>query len=275
MTAQTVYIDGDILPYKVGFATQTSLWLLDKVGEHTCSPAFIFRGKTGVNRVLKQDPDFDITERFFVEEPIQAIETLKLAIQNIVRASQCDLFKVVVSGPDNFRDKIATIQPYKGNRTDFVKPVHWQLLRDWLEEKPYTIVSEGEEADDVLSRAMLAGHVGATIDKDLDNTPGTHYNFNKGIRYEITQAEADRNFYRQCLTGDTADHIPGIRGIGPKTADKLLPVGGTPEDMERTVYEQYQKQYGDEAFAALTEVGRLLWMRREEGELWEPIAVRE
>jgi len=267
--AQTVYIDGDILPYKVGFATQQSIWMMDKVGEHTCSPAFVFRGKTGMNRVLKEDPEFDITERFFVEEPIQAIETLKLMLQNIVQGSKCELFKVVISGPTNFRDDIATIQPYKGNRTDFVKPVHWQLLRDWLAEKPYTIISDNEEADDVLSRAMLAGHVGATIDKDLNNTPGTHYNFNKGILYDVSPDEAIRNFYLQCLTGDTADHIPGIRGIGPAKAGKALPPGLLPDEMERRVLEFYTKAYPEDPRAALTEVGRLLWMRREEEELWE------
>ena len=26
----------------------------------------------------------------------------------------------------------------------------------------------------------------------------------------------------QCLTGDSSDNIPGIRGIGPKKADKIL-----------------------------------------------------
>jgi len=269
---QEVYIDGDILPYKVGFATQTSLYRLDKVGRETCSPAFIFRGKTGMNRVLKIDPEFDVTERFFVEEPIQAIETLKLALQNIVKGSRCEIFKVVISGDTNFRDEVATIQPYKGNRTDFVKPVHWQLLRDWLADKPYTIITDNEEADDVISRAMIAGHVGATIDKDLNNTPGDHYNFNKGEHYHVTEAEANRNFYLQLLTGDTADHIPGIRGIGPAKAGKALPEGLSTSEMESRVLSFYEEAYGpDRAVAALREVGQLLWMRREEGEMWEPI----
>ena len=30
------------------------------------------------------------------------------------------------------------------------------------------------------------------------------------------------NLMRQCLTGDTADNIPGIKGIGSKKADKIL-----------------------------------------------------
>lgn len=268
---QTVYLDGDMLPYRVGFSTQRTIYRLDKEGEQSCSPVFIGKGKAKINKYMAEDPDLLLTERLFVETPAQALTTLRLAIQNIVHGSGCELFKVVLSGKENFRNEIATIQPYKGNRVDFEKPHHWQLLRDWLEAQPYTIIAEGEEADDVLSRAMIAGHVSASGDKDLNNTPGDHYNFNKGERYYVTEDEAMANFYRQCLTGDTADHIPGIRGIGPKRAANLVQVGMSAEEMETAVLEVYRKTYGDRAVEALTEVGRLLWMRRVPDEMWEPV----
>lgn len=267
-----VYIDGDVLPYKVGFSTQHSIFRLDEVGLHSCSPVFICQGKTKVNRFLKECPDLLLSERLFVESPMQAITTLKNAIQNIVQGSQCEMFKVVISGEGNFREKVATIQKYKGNRENFEKPRNWQLLRDWLADKPYTIIAEGEEADDVISRAMMAGHVGATIDKDLDNTPGLHYNFNKGVRYEVTEEEAMRNFYTQCLTGDTADNIPGIRGIGPAKAGKILSECSDRNEYEEAVLRVYREKY-DDPVAALTEVGQLLWMRREEEEMWTPLCV--
>jgi len=265
-----LYIDGDILPYRVGFATQRTIYVLDLEGEHTCSPFLITRSKRQVTKYVKENPGVLVHEYFYVEEPIQAINTLKLMIQSIVKGSGCHRFKVVVSGPTNYREEIATIQKYKGNRDGSEKPVHWQMLRDWLETMPYTIVTDNEEADDVLSRAMMAGHVGASIDKDLNNTPGTHYNFVKGEIYEVSDEQASRNFYTQCLTGDTADHIPGIRGIGPAKAAKLLTGKNDVASMERTVLEEYAKHY-DDPVAALTEVGQLLWMRRKENEMWKPV----
>lgn len=267
-----VYIDGDILPYRVGFATQRTVYIVDIEGEHSCSPFFTTTSKRRVNKYL-EFPEVSVTTHFVVEEPMQAINTLKLNIQGIVRGCKATHFKVVVSGEKNFREDIAKIKPYKGNRKDFVKPIHWQMLRDWLETMPYTIVTEGEEADDVISRAMMDGHIGATIDKDLDNTPGIHYNFNKKELYEVTEAQARRNFYTQCLTGDTADNIPGINGIGPVKAAKLLQGCFTIEEYEAVVLDEYRKVYANYV-EALTEVGQLLWMRRKEGELWQPSSVQ-
>jgi hypothetical protein len=266
---QTAYIDGDILPYKVGFATQRMIYLLDVEGEHSCSHLLVTKSKAKVTKFLKATPDLLVTTLFFIEEPLQAINTLKLSLNGIVKGSGCKAFKVVLSGKDNFREQVATIQKYKGNRDGSEKPYHWQLLRDWLAEKSYTIISEGEEADDVLSKAMMQGHVGCTIDKDLNNTPGDHYNFNKQEKYHVTEEEAMHNFYTQCLTGDTADHIPGVKGIGPAKAKKLLSGCITKEDYESCVRRAYKGAYVHPV-EALTEIGQLLWMRRKEGEVWLP-----
>lgn len=264
-----VYIDGDILPYKVGFKTQRMLYRLDLEGLHTCSPFLITSSKREVSRVMNKVPNLIVSWAFFVEEPLQALETLKRSIQNIVKGSQCNRFKVVLSGDTNFREDIATIQKYKGNRDDSVKPHHFEYLRDWLKEMPYTIISDNEEADDVLSKAMMQGHVGATIDKDLNNTPGLHYNFNTNERYEVDALTASYNFYRQMLVGDRADNIPGIKGVGAVTAHKLLTDCKTANEMEDVIYEKYEEVY-EKPIEAMTEVGRLLWMRRVDNEMWTP-----
>ncbi len=267
----TLHIDGDILPYKVGFATQRTVYMLDVEGAHSCSPLLITRSKIKVNKWLKECPDLLVTEFFYVESAIQAINTLKLNIQGIVAGAGAKRFKVVVSGDTNFREEIATIQPYKGNRTGMEKPRHWEMLRNWLLEMPYTIVAENEEADDVLSKACMQGHPIATIDKDLNNTPGWHYNFNKNEKYYVTEDEARFNFYAQCLTGDTADHIPGIKGIGPKKAEKLLAGLDDEAAMEAAVLAAYKRSGIEDAVGRLTEVGQLLWMRRVDNEMYYPI----
>ena len=265
---RVAYIDGDILPYKVGFATQRTIYTLSVEGLHSCSPFLITKSKVKVNKYVKEFPHYKVDTIQYLESEIQAVNTLKLNIQGIVQGSGCDRFKVVISGETNFREEIATIQKYKGNRDGSEKPHHWKMLREWLEGKPYTIISENEEADDVLSKAMMNGHVGCTIDKDLDNTPGFHYNFNKKLRYEVTEAEAMYNFYAQMLTGDKADNIPGIKGIGPKTAEKLFIRCHDADDYESVIHGIYEKHYPC-PWTAMTEVGRLLWMRRVDGEMWE------
>ena len=227
---KSLYIDGDILLYKVGFSVEDR----------------------GTGRV---------------ESDFATIVTMKLAILNVCRAIDYPSFAVVISGENNFREKVATIQPYKGNRSDKAKPIQYQLLRDWVLSRPYTILAEGEEADDVLSIACMQGATIATIDKDLDNTPGWHYNWNKNLVYEVTEEEALRNFYTQCLTGDTADNIPGVRGIGPVKAKKLLEGCSTPKEYEDAILKAYEGKYEDPR-KALTEIGQLLWMRREVGEMW-------
>lgn len=263
-----VWIDGDILPYQIGFATQRTVYIVEVEGEHS-APLLVTRKKVEVNKYLKLNPDLLVSEVFLVEEAAQALATLKLHITNIVIGSGCERFKVVLSGKDNFRNRVANIQAYKENRKGFQKPEHFDMLRQWLSERPYTIFSEDEEADDVISKAMVQGKLGATIDKDLNNTPGWHYNFNNNEVYYVDEDTANRNFYKQMLTGDRTDNIPGVRGIGPKGADKLIDPCRTVKEMEEAVFEAYSKVYPN-PYGAMVEIGQLLWMRREDNEWWHP-----
>ena len=85
------------------------------------------------------------------------------------------------------------------------------------------------EADDLVSiwagecRDSNRDYTVAGIDKDLLQIPGTHYNFVKKDPPRYVDAdEANRLLMMQCLTGDTADNIKGLKGIGPKKAEKIL-----------------------------------------------------
>ncbi len=60
-----------------------------------------------------------------------------------------------------------------------------------------------------------------SIDKDLDMIRGWHYNFIKDKKYFIDDQQAIKHFYTQILTGDRVDNIIGLRGIGPKKAEKI------------------------------------------------------
>jgi DNA polymerase-1 len=41
-------------------------------------------------------------------------------------------------------------------------------------------------------------------------------------RFHTSLEEADKHFLMQCLTGDLTDGYSGLKGYGPKTAEKLL-----------------------------------------------------
>ena len=84
------------------------------------------------------------------------------------------------------------------------------------------------EADDLVSiwayeaREEEVPYVIAGIDKDLKQIPGNHYNFNKQLHEFVDDDNANLNLMLQCLTGDTSDNIPGLKGIGPAKASKIL-----------------------------------------------------
>ena len=265
---RTVYIDGDFLPYRIGSVVQRTIYRLETEGRIS-GPFLTTRSKRLVNKYLKINPDFIVSEYFFIEEPVQVIETLKTYIQGIVQGSNCTNFKMCMSGETNFREEVATILPYKENRSGSEKPYYFDMIREWLLDKPYTIVSENEEADDVISKALMQGHVGSSPDKDLKNTPGDHYNFLTNKSYTITEDEASINFYRQMLTGDKTDNIPGIKGIGPVKAAQIVKEEDSPMERELAVWRVYREHY-DKEIEAMTEVGQLLWMRREDNEMWKP-----
>ena len=171
-----------------------------------------------------------------------------------------------LTGSNNFRHGIATIKPYKGNRKE--KPEHLTAARDQLQTKWKAEIAEGQEADDAIGIKATELNGDCTIvsiDKDLLMIPATHYNFVKKEWTEVSQEQGDYFFYKQLLTGDQVDNIQGVIGIGPKKAEKAYHACTTVQEMYAKALEMYD---GDAD--ALLENARLLWLRRYEGEMWEP-----
>ena len=171
-----------------------------------------------------------------------------------------------LTGTGNFRFDVATIKPYKGKRGE--KPKHLKATRDQLQVNWSAEVVDGQEADDAISikATELDGDcVIVSIDKDLMMIPATHYNFVKDQWKTVSKSEGDRFFYMQLLTGDPVDNIQGVKGIGPKKAEKAYEGCTTVQQYYEKALEMYK---GDTD--ALLENARLLWLRRYEGEMWEP-----
>lgn len=222
----TALIDGDILVYRIGFASDND------------------------------------EEKF-------AISRMGNYIQELIRPDYVDDFFGYITGSSNFRYKIANEKEYKGNRNDARKPNHYESLRNYLTEKWGFELVEGEEADDAIGIAAYGMRAGAfcimSLDKDLDMLRGWHYNFVKDILYYITEAQAIKNFYTQILTGDRVDNIPGLHGIGPKKAEKILKDCHNERQLFAAVLEAYEDN-----LELLTERAQLLWIRRQKNQIWTP-----
>lgn len=227
MNNATALIDGDILVYRVGFSTN--------------------------------EPD---EEKF-------AVSRMGNFVDRLIRLEGIETYEGYLTGKNNYRSEIATEQTYKGNRKDARKPVHYDSLREYLVSKWGFTVIDGQEADDAMGiKAYDLPEDSScimTIDKDLDMIRGWHYNFVKEDLYYVTEKEAIKNFYIQILTGDRVDNIPGLKGVGPVKAKKILENCTTEKSLFKAVSEKY-----DHDIDKLTERGRLLWIRRKEKQLWKP-----
>lgn len=176
-------------------------------------------------------------------------------------------FKLFLTGDGNFRKEVATIQPYKGTRSS-EKPTHYQALRDYLVDHWGAEVITGMEADDALAihgTQMKDECVIVSVDKDLLQVAGWHYNFNKKQMIYVSDFEGTYNLYHQMLTGDRVDNIRGVMGIGQVKATKLLKDCDTEYKMFATVLEAY-----DNNLEELIENARLLYLLRHEGDWWHP-----
>lgn len=148
-----------------------------------------------------------------------AVYRVNEMIENTLAEVEASEYKLFLTSPDNFRKQI--YPEYKANRTA-TKPKHLQFLRDYLVESWQGTVASGMEADDYLGIHQNESSIICSIDKDLLQVPGKHYNIVKKEFYEVDEETGFRNFYTQLLTGDTSDNIKGIAGIGPVKAKKAL-----------------------------------------------------
>ena len=204
------------------------------------------------------------------EEALDKADSLLDEIRFATAVVEDDI-QVFLTGKGNFRNDIS--DTYKANRKDMEKPAHLYAIRQHLIENWYASVSEGQEADDgIAQEAHRLDYkcVVASIDKDFLQLPCRHYNFNKGEWTYQSEWDATLFFYTQILTGDKADNVQGIYGIGPKKAEKLLAECKTEEDLWAMVSWVYQGKYALEWEDYLLPTANLLWLRREKGKGWLP-----
>ena len=178
-------------------------------------------------------------------EPLSsAISRADELLYRILNRIAPEEYRIFIGGSENFRKTLCP--SYKANRTQ-PKPEHFDSVRNLLVTEWEATICAGYEADDALGIAANGSTVICSIDKDLRQIPGSHYNFVKDETFEVSRSDAIRSFYTQMLTGDTSDNVFGIEGVGPVRAGRILD-GLDPEEMEATVlncYEDAGRSRGD------------------------------
>lgn len=255
--ARIALIDADILLYRCGFAADSQM--RGRLMEETqaANPEWT---EEQVKESALMQLDFNDYLHF-------ALGNTRTTIETIIEGKES--YRTFLTGQGNFREGIATLLPYKGNRDPTHKPKYYAEIKKYLIERWNAEVIEGMEADDALGIAQWAARDKSTvicsIDKDLNMIPGWHYNIRTKEQYFVSLDEANKMFFWQMLVGDGTDNIPGIKGMGKVRSSKLLdPLTGDMAAMKEAVWNYYVRDYGNEkAGMAWNECARLLWMARE------------
>lgn len=183
-------------------------------------------------------------------------------------------YEAYLTGSNNFR---YNYNPnYKANRKDVPKPQWLEDCREYLVTQWNARVTDGHEADDELAIAQtqrIEHTIICTIDKDLLQVPGEHYNFVKEEFKTISPREGMFNFYWQCIMGDKTDNIMGFDGIARQTIPKklnplyeeMLHASHVGEEID--VFDIVRSAYSDDERLLMN--GICLWMQREPEQIWK------
>lgn len=218
-------------------------------------------------------------------EEIAHVRTDEL-IRRIVHQTEAKDYQCFLSGEDNFRYKL--YPEYKANRTGKPKPIHLESIREHIVRYHNGKVCNGWEADDELTMEHTARgetSILASIDKDLLQSPGWHFNFVKEAVTYVTPLDGLRAFYAQIIAGDGADNIPSfdgkVRNQVPQFIQRLImPLYDMTdeEDMYQYVLGVYM-DISDGSNHQIEDVvnrnAALLYLMRKENDYWLPPGQRQ
>lgn len=297
----TLLIDCDPVVYRCGFAAESrSYWLVFEteatgLAEECFTPS---KDKSAGDwmkewiKAMEEIPGFKMLDKTInvTPQPLAfALEATRMQMDSIVKETKAKDVRCFISGTKNYRYKLAKQRAYKGNRDDSVRPVHYTAIRKYLRYYWRAEDVDGIEADDKISILARTSPkpVIATIDKDLDQIPGKHYNYMKKVFYDVDEEEAELFFYQQCLSGDSTDNIPGCYKVGHVKAAKAVQEAweeeSTYENVWKRVIEEYRLSkeregcpYLDQDIHSVAlETARLVRLQEYDGQLWCPPGVAD
>jgi len=180
--------------------------------------------------------------------PVNAVYGFCAMLMKLIKEMPADYLAVMFDASrQTFRMDI--FPDYKGTRKETPEELipQFPLLR--LAVDAFGIAQaemEGYEADDLLATyARLAHQEEAEVtivsaDKDLMQLVGSGVTIYDPMKQRVVEAEQvmekfgvtpDKVVDVQALAGDTSDNVPGVRGIGIKTAAALINEYGTLENL--------------------------------------------
>lgn len=180
----------------------------------------------------------------YQSDQLEMLDAMVPTLMDAATRAFCDKIIVALScsREDGFRRKVYPL--YKTQRvTD--PPPFLSAAKQALREGFKTVEMTGLEADDILGILATGGKLSTPViigvDKDLLQIPGWHFNPEKqDFPDRVTHFEAYYRFVSQWLTGDSSDGFGGIKGCGPKRAEKILAGCRTEREMIDRAAEAYE-----------------------------------
>lgn len=207
-----------------------------------------------------------------LQEAIGKFDEVFMKIINTIEETY-NLEKVIVfnNSIGNFRKQIS--KTYKANRVKRDIPeILWQL-HEHVSNSYESKKGIGVETDDIVARYWkeLTDTFGrneviiVSIDKDYKQLPCIMYNYHSKHQcfYDISEAEAKRNFYTQMIVGDTADNINFCKGYGEKYCLNAFKDCLSDYSYIRVVFSLYRKIYRNKARMKFIECYLLLKLKTE------------
>lgn len=200
-----------------------------------------------------------------------ALESLEIHFEGVMEGSWSQDYVMAFGGPNNFRDVLYSEYKKSTSRAKS-KSTRPEWFGDLKSEATSlyenSVICDGYEADDMVRiwatelDKWEKDFIVCSVDKDLDCIPGKHYNPRKSDIYWVSPKYSEMFYWKQLLMGDTVDNIPGVEGIGPKKAEKLIEDCETRKDYERVVFNTYNDKYPEDGFDRMLLNGKLLHMWR-------------
>jgi 5'-3' exonuclease len=275
-------IDADIVAYRCSAVTDGRMYTVAK------SQMFSYK-KDAEAYCATQGVDPKEIELIFNPEPeSNATANVDKLLNTLKRELQGRKMENYLTPDTLFRHDF--MGDYKKNRDGLRKPHHLKACKKHLETMYFAEKVDGYEADDLLAiraKQLIAEGkytpVIVSLDKDLDMVSCFHYQWTKKCIYFITPEEGTLNFYKQLLTGDKTDNIPGLFRVGPKTAETILKDcdGSSSYECYIKVLEAYlsrtpredgedEEDFTLRVVQMVTRNARLLYILNNLGEVWYP-----
>ena len=188
-------------------------------------------------------------------------------LRQILNDTQADTYRCFLTGADNWRKKLYS--EYKANRTK-PKPTYLGDCRQYVLDNWNAEVDEDLEADDLLGINQSEDTIICSIDKDLRQIPGKHYDFIRKEFFEVGHYTGQFLFWQQMICGDRSDNIPGfdgkMRASVPKFVEALM---DSMIDFESEIYILYEDKLQFLINANLLRI----W--KNKGEVWIPEVIKK